>query len=75
MPFLIKRSLQNRKSVLREYVPSPFGAAKEDNVEERENFEVKQFFGVLHVTCYGRTYVRTDGRTYGQRDVKVEILF
>ena len=42
---------------------------KEDNVEERENSEVTQCL----VTAYG--YGRTDGRTYGQRDVSVEILF
>ena len=33
----------------------PSGGAAEDNVEERKNSEVTQFF----VTCY----VRTDGRT------------
>ena len=27
------------------YVPRPSGALKEDNVEERENPEVKQLFG------------------------------
>ena len=52
------------------------GEAAEDNVEERENSEVTQFL----VTGYGlrmyvQTYVRTDGRTYGQRDVEVEMLF
>ena len=44
------------------------GEAAEDNVEERENSEVTQFL----VTGYR---LRTDGRTDGQRDVKVEILF
>ena len=34
-----------RKYPLRGYVPSSSRAAKEDNVEERENSEVKQFFG------------------------------
>ena len=60
-----------RKYPLRGYCLAPPGGAAEDNVEERENSEVTQFF----VTCYGRTYVRTDVRTYGQRDVEVEILF
>ena len=46
---------------------SPSREAAEDNVEERENSEVKQFFGYrLRVT---------DGRTDGRRDVEVEILF
>ena len=45
---------------------SPSGEAAEDNVEERENSEVTQFFGYgLQVTGYvrkdGRTDIRTDG--------------
>ena len=48
---------------------------KEDNVEERENSEVKQFFGYRLRVTDGRTYGRTYGRTDGQRDVEVEILF
>ena len=44
---------------------SPSGGAAEDNVEERENSEVTQFF----VTCYVlRTDVRTDVRTDGRMD-------
>ena len=40
---------------------SPSGEAAEDNVEERENSEVKQFFGYrLRVTGYGWTDGRTD---------------
>ena len=58
-----------RKYPLRGYCLAPPGKAAEDNVEERENSEITQFL----VTGYG--YVRTDVRTYGQRDVKVEILF
>ena len=46
---------------------STSGEAAEDNVEERE-----KRYG-LQVT-YGRTYLRTDVRTYGQRDMSVEIL-
>ena len=41
------------------HIPSPSGAAKEDNVKERENSEVKQFFGWaelrIRVTDNGRT--------------------
>ena len=55
--------LTDRKCLLRGYVPSPSGAAKEDNVEERENSEVKQFFG------------QTESRTDGQTDVEFEIVF
>ena len=58
-----------RKYPLRGYCLAPPGGAAEDNVEERENSEVTQFL----VTGYG--YRRTDGRTYGQREVEVEILF
>ena len=48
-----------RKYSLRGFCLAPPGAA-EDNVEERENSEVAQFFLVLHVTGYVRTDVRTD---------------
>ena len=54
---------------------SPSGEAAEDNVEERENSEVTQFFVTGYGRTDGRTYGRTDVRTYGQRDVEVEILF
>ena len=56
---------------------SPSGEAAEDNVEERENSEVTQFLvtGYDYVRTYRRTDGRTDVRTYGQRDVEVEILF
>ena len=49
---------------------SPSGEAAEDNVEERENSEVKQFFGSGGITGYG---LRTTG--YGQTDGKIEIVF
>ena len=54
---------------------SPSGEAAEDNVEERENSEVKQFFGYRLWVTQGRTYGWTYVRTDGQRDVEVEILF
>ena len=42
--------------------------AKEDNVEERENSEVKHFFGRAEL---GITITVTEGQT----DVEVEIVF
>ena len=55
-----------RKYPLPGYVPNPSRAAKEDNVEERKNSEVKQFFGraELRITV-----------TEGQTDVEVKIVF
>ena len=50
------------------------GGAAEDNVEERDNSEVKVTGYVLRTDML-RTDVRTYGRTYAQRDLKVEILF
>ena len=41
---LLSQICFTRKYLLRRYVPSPSGAAKEDNVEEKENSEVKQIF-------------------------------
>ena len=54
---------------------SPSGEAAEDNVEERENSEVKQFFGLGGITGYGllTDYLRTTGD--GQKDVEFEIVF
>ena len=49
---------------------SPSGVAKEDNVEERENYEVKQFFGWAEL----RSVMFRDF-TDGQTDVEVEIVF
>ena len=57
---------------------SPSGEAAEDNVEERENSEVTQFLVtgyVLRTDVLRTDVLRTDVRTYGQRDVEVEILF
>ena len=48
-----------RKYPLCRYVPSPSEVGKEDNVKERENPEVKQFFGWAEL----RTTDNGNGRT------------
>ena len=53
------------KYTLHGYVPCPTGVEKEDKVEERENSEVKQFFGRA-VLC--------DMMKDGQTDVELEIV-
>ena len=61
----MEKCTQNCESSLLESTParvisSPSGAAKEDNVKERENSEVKQFFASGGITGYG--YGWTDRR-------------
>ena len=43
-------------------LPSPSGTAKDDNVEERENSEVKQFFGWAKLRSVLLHYGWTDTR-------------
>ena len=68
--FFIYTYLYTRKYPLRGYWLAPPGRRKRITLT-RENTRAAEYSPV--VTGYG--YVRTDGRTDGQRDVAVEILF
>ena len=63
------QNLFNWKVSAARALSSPSREAAEDNVEERENSEVKQFFGSGGITGYGLRV--TDGQT----DVEFEIVF
>ena len=62
---LTLKSVLTRNYLLRVYSLAPL---------EGHGYRIHSKF-LFGVTCYGLHYRRTDGRTYGQRDVEVEILF